>query len=476
MLVAVGVAAVGLTSCSSGPSGSSSSPAVARWRFVGGGALQSQSGAPALAALLGGSNSIPAGDRLATNLVRALCQRLGRPAGADVAVLSPLMRDLLRHESAGEVTSTGWRITVRLPADRWPAWQKAGGTLASLSAQAAPVLGYTNGWLTAGAGKVGGGGWLALTNGNVLVAEGDLARVVDGLAAQWPRVRVGAGFEDGKVVTRAQMDFTAPPLGPLPEWKLPERMAHGPFSQFVAMRGAQELGGRLDWWREAFGGRPPAQLFAWSQPEVPFRNWIAVPSQDPSGDLERWFQAFGRVFGGPGTRTGRVVMATNHSAFAVLDTLKGLQPVVSPVRQGNDTFLLASIFPAERSTNALSAPLRRRLAEKDVAYLDAEFTPEAVDHWNVLFQLDQMLQGRLPNARNARAHAWMIDNRSALGDSETVVRQVTPTRLAFERRSSAGVTGLELVLLTRWIDGQDNQVRRMALPPTPPDTSPNPKP
>ena len=478
LVVVAGVAAGCLVSCSSAPLRSTATSPVARWHFVGAAQLQSQTLAPALAAVLNGTNSAPAADRLATNLVRVLWQRVGgREEAQATAVLAPLMRDLLRYESTGEVTANGWRLNVKLPANRWPQWQQAQGALAGLSVgTTGTVLSYTNGWLTAGAGGAVGAGGPALTNGAVLAGEADLARIFGGATAPWPRARLGASLVGGKVLTQASLDFSTPPIKALPAWRLPERMAHGPFSQFVAVRGIDELAGRVNWWRESFGGHPPDQMFAWAQPEVPFRNWVAVPTADATGDLGRWFALAKEVFSPAAGRSGRAAMATNNTAFAVFDTLKGLQPVVTQVKQGGDTFLLGSLYPADKSTNSISASLRRRLAEKDLVYQDAEFTPESVEHWNVLFQVNQILQSHLPNARNARAHAWMIDNRAVLGDSETVVRQVTPNRYALERTSSAGVTGLELVLLTRWLDGNDLQFRRGNLPPTPPDSTPRAKP
>jgi len=477
-VLAAGLAAACLVACTSDFRGGSATATVARWRFVGATQLQTQSIAPALASLLTGTNSGPTADRLATNLTRVLLQRLGRSdVPAATAVLAPLLADVFRHESAGEVGAKGWRMTVKLPAGRWSAWEQAGGLLGGLTENATgAVLAYTNGWLNVGGGSVSGAGWLTLSNGAVWAAEGDLARIFHGAAEDWPRARLGVSLEGGRVVTRASLDFLKNPLSPLPEWKLPERMAHGPFSQFAAARGVSRLAGRIDWWREAFAGQPPDQVFWWSQPEVPFRNWMAVPTQDPKADLQRLFATIGKVFGEQGVRFGRAVMATNQSAFAILETLQGLEPVVSQVKQGDGSFLLASLYPAARTTNAISANLRRLLAEKDVVYQDAEFTPEAIDHWNVLFQLNQMLQSNRPNARNARAHSWMVDNRASLGDSETLVRQVTPNRLALERKSSAGITGLELVLLTRWLDGDDYQRRRPGVPPMPTGASQPPKP
>jgi len=469
-----GVTAVCLVACSSGPRHAAVGSTVARWHFVGATQLQSQSTAPAVASLLKGTNSGPAGERLATNLVAALMQRLGRTDGARMkAALAPLMLDLMRHESAGDVATTGWRLKLKLPPERWSAWQNARTVLGELSgATTATVLTYTNGWMSASWGSLSVPDWLSLGNG-VFAAEGDLTRIFDGTAsANWPRVQFGATLEENTVISRASLDFQQPPLTPLPAWKLPERVAHAPFSQFTAVRGISQLAARIDWWREAFAGHPPDQMFWWSQPEVPFRNWMAVPSTDPTGDLDRLAAAAGKFFGQHG-RSGRVAEATNHTAFAILDTLKGLEPVVTRVKQNADSFLLGSLYPAARSTNTMSDKLRRLLAAPDLVFQDAEFTPEAIDHWNVLFQLNQILQSNLPNARNARAHSWMFDNRTLLGDAETTIRVVQPKRLVFERKSSFGLTGIEFVMLTRWLDGGDYHPRRSQVPPTP-TASPKP--
>lgn len=478
-LAIVGVSTgVALVSCSSEPRRSTAVSSVARWHFVGATQLQTQSTAPALASILVGTNSAPTGERLASNLVSAVLRRLGHTnTPLEAGTLAPLMADLLRHESAGEVAGSGWRLTVKLPSERVAAWQGAGSLLGGLTGSAgSAVLGYTNGWLTAGAGTVSLSSWLTLSNGAVLAAEGDLAKIFNGSRDNWPRIQVEASLQAGKVITRAGADFLKPPLRPLPAWKLPDRRAHGPFSQFAAARGISSLGGRIDWWREAFAGQPPDQAFWWSQPEVPFRNWMAVPTKNPTGDIERLAKTMENVFGERGGRSGRVALATNHTAFAILDTLKGLQPVVTEMKQDNDTFLVASLYPAARTTNPISANLRRLLEEKDLVYQDAEFTPEAVDHWNILFQLNHMLQSHLPNARNARAHSWMIENRSQLGDSETVIRQTSPLHLNLERKSSAGITGIELVMLTRWLDGNDYLFRHATPPPTPGDGKIPPKP
>ena len=441
---------------------------MARWSFAGSEQLGKQLVAPVLAGVLSGTNSIAFGERLAARLAGALWHRMGRPEDADVpAELVGLMLDLLRHESTGAIAADGWQVRVRLPDNRAAAWQEGVRIIGSAVPDGIVRISSTNGWLTVAGGKDWNENWLSLKPGAVLAAEADLAKVFNGMPDEWPHIQFDATLEDGRVLTRATADFSRPPLGPLPKWRLPEKMAHGPFAQFTAIRGISPLASRLGWWRDVFNGQTPDQMFFWSQPEIEFRNWIAVPSQDPSGDLERLYFLAGQMFGEGRLRSGRPVMSTNRIAFALLDTFKGLQPVIRRVGQGEGAFLLGSLYAANPSTNRLSPKLREAISGADVVLQDAELTADAVSHWNVLFQLNQMLQQHLPNARNARANAWMFEHQPSLGAAETQVRQVLPTRLTLERRSSLGATGLELVLLTRWLDGTDHALRGSRLPPVP---------
>ena len=104
---------------------SSTPPAIARWHFQGATFLETQTVAPTLAKVASVPGAEAVGARLATNLIRGLTQRLSLADGpALTSALAPLANDLLRYESAGEVTAQGWRLTVHLPSDRAAVWQQ----------------------------------------------------------------------------------------------------------------------------------------------------------------------------------------------------------------------------------------------------------------------------------------------------------------------------------------------------------------
>ena len=181
-------------------------------------------------------------------------------------------------------------------------------------------------------------------------------------------------------------------------------------------------------------------------------SWLAVPVADPRGNLERIFSTLEPHFGTNGFLTGRLELATNHEAVAVLNPL-GIKPVIAHVRQGDQDFLLGALFPGGASTHPIPRGLLATLAEQNLVYQDVEFTPESIQHWNAIFQCYQVMKGHPVNAPKAEAHSWMWSGQSEFGDAVTAVHRVSPTRFTLERSSTIGFTGLELVLATRWLDG-----------------------
>ena len=433
----------------------SSAPAVlARWHFQGATYLQTQTSAPALAKAASALGSEAIGVRLATNLVRVVLQRLNVADEPQLTpLLAPLANDLLRYESAGEVTAHGWRVTVHLPTERAHAWQAHASSLAILGTQAgAPSLSYANGWLVVSSGTVNGAGSLPIQAGTFFNGEGDLAALLGGAPADWPRFQATAAVASNNVVTHATFDFSKPPLSALPEWQLPEKMAHAPFTQFTAFRGGAPWLQKLAWWNEIFGTQSPEQVFGWSSADGQLCSFWAAPVTDPKGNIERIFSTVSPHFGTNGLLSGRPELATNHEAVAVFNPL-GVKPVAAHVRQGSQDFLLAALFPGGRSTNPIPARLRTTLQDPNLVFHDVEFTPESIQHWNAIFQFYQVMKGMPVNARKALAHDWMWNSMTELGDAVTVVHQTSPTRLTLERSSSLGLTGLELVVASRWLDG-----------------------
>ncbi len=304
----------------------------------------------------------------------------------------------------------------------------------------------------ASSGGTDEGDWIPLLPGSFLNLDGDSSVLFSGSSEDCPRFQLSAELATNRVMTHATLDFMTPPLGPLPEWRLPEKMAHAPFTQFTAFRGGRSWLERQAWAREIFGKETPDQVFAWSTADGQMCSWLAVPVADPRGNLERIFSTLEPHFGTNGFLFGRLELATNHEAVAVFNPL-GIKPVIAHIRQGDQDFLFGALFPGGASTRPIPRGLLAMIAEPNLVYQDVEFSPESIQHWNAIFQCYQVLKGHPVNASKAQAHPWMWSAQSELGDAVTAVHRVSPTQFTLERSSTIGFTGLELVLATRWLDG-----------------------
>ncbi len=142
---------------------------------------------------------------------------------------------------------------------------------------------------------------------------------------------------------------------------------------------------------------------------------------------------------------------SNRSAVTVFD-LKACFPMVGAVKQNGQSFLLTSFIPGEKSDRRIPAELLGQINRTNLAFYEWEITGESARNWNVLAQFNQLSQRRAPNPIGAKAFRWMLATTPKLGNAVTQLERRTPTEYLFTRKSDIGFNGLELVLLTRWID------------------------
>lgn len=436
----------------------SKDPVLARWRFVGGQTLRGQSNAPAVRDLMTLPEAAGVGSRLGTNLTRLILDRIpGSPGRAAEGQLYPLVQAVLDHESAGEITSSGWVVAIRagdLPA---AAMGQALALLPRPGGATAPATLVTNGWWMAASSPAAlakSAGLPAATPGGVLNGEFDLPTLLGAGHEALPSVNLSVGTSNATVRTSATLKFAKAPLGELEAWKVPDEFMRDPLIRFSALRGTGPLIDSVEWLRSLAGGAAPGQVVSWAQSGVTFRNWFAVPVEDTATRIEKIHSNLQPYFGttnDPGRYTGRLVVNSNRSAVTVFD-LKACFPMVGAVKQNGQSFLLTSFIPGEKSDRRVPAELLGQINRTNLAFYEWEITGESARNWNVLAQFNQLSQRRAPNPIGAKAFRWMLASTPKLGNAVTQLERRTPTEYLFTRKSDIGLNGLELVLLTRWID------------------------
>jgi len=460
-LVVMAVAVLLGAGCDSGTATSTTPAVLARWRSAGAAIAMAQTNAPVLKQALTLPESAGLGDRFATNLARMISQRSG--GGLSEGALFPVVRAAVEHESAGEITTDGWMVAIRamgLDTAPWTAavsgWGKAGGT--------APVTVVTNGWWMAAsraAGLARAASMPAATPGGLFTGELDLAGLPGG-DPRWPRVSMTLGMSNALVRTDAILDFATAPLGELEAWKIPDGLIHDPVIRFSAARGIGPVVEQMPWLKMLCGGKAPGQVTAWAQPEVTFRNWFAVPVDDGKAritEIHRSLQSYFGTSNAPGQYIGRLILNSNRTAMAVFD-LKACTPTMSTVEKGGQSFLVNGFFAPMRTTNPIPAELRARVERPEIAWYEWEITGESARNWNVLAQFNRLAQREAPNPTHADGLKWMMATTPKLGNAVTELSRITPTRYELHRKSDIGLNGLELVMLSRWLDGE----AKVALP------------
>ena len=451
---------------------------VARWRFLGSEALASQTNAPQLRQVLNLPEAALVTPAAVSNVAQHLAIRLTASTNPALAAqLLPLVQAMIRFGSSGEIGADGWSLALKLPSSEAVAVQNSVRSLPRLAGQEAglPAIQFTNGWLLAGSTPA----WMdrasrlpALGVNGLLTGEFDLAAIFQLDARRWPRVQLDLNATNGMVRTTGALTFAASPVGELPPWKVPNDYLRDPIIRFTAVRGIESLVQDNEWFRVLSGGPVPDQFFSWSQPEVSFRTWFAAPVSNGMARIPKLHEALKeRVSSNSpsGGYTGILILNSNKSAIAVYKPLgiPGLLPSIGVVSQGTQDFLLTSLIHPAKTTNEVPAELLAELDAPALVYYDWEITAAAVPNWNVLFQYNNLARGRRANAPWPHAHKWMLAAAPKLGNSVTSIRREGPTRYALTRNSGAGLTALELVLLTRWLDGPIGALPGEALPASP---------
>jgi hypothetical protein len=143
---------------------------------------------------------------------------------------------------------------------------------------------------------------------------------------------------------------------------------------------------------------------------------------------------------------------TTNANGVVWNDLPLVAPWLQSVSAGADDLAFGGLVP-ELSTNQPPGVLFQQLTGRTnlVAY-DWEMTGTRVGQWLYFGQLFRMF------ARQAQLHpksaggAWIIGLEFKLGDCASVVTRTAPAQLSLARRSSVGLSSVELHLLADWLE------------------------
>ena len=431
-------------------------------------------------------------DKLATAPWRLLTSTVTPLSNAPVALLRPLLDDLLLEESYLEIAADTNRFTeavlaIKLPPDRAALWKtnlpvisnsipfltlstSGDWTLLSfseirpqtsdlrllpqvrqrLSATGTPCdLGSANDWLH---GNIDFH-WLKRVFGWRSVPDNSL-----------PRCGFSIIGEAGKVRTSAKFTFPSGAPFELEPWNIPTNLVHDPLSGFMAVRGIRPLLKSCGLWDESKLGDTPNQATFWSQSGHPALRFFAMPSQQSSNQME----LLSKYLLTEVNPKMAIFPNTTNVPIGLFEPIPGSQrlrwhgipyivPSLDVATTGSQDFITGGLF-SNRITND-SAPdslLGQFKNDSSILLYDWE-TSQATTY--ALIQISQTIRfvfglNRFSMTNNA-ALPWIVAVSPKLDTSGTSIRLTSTNAVTLTRSSTIGLTGIEIHLLSEWLESPD---------------------
>jgi len=297
----------------------------------------------------------------------------------------------------------------------------------------------------------------APTDKSWLEARADLSRFGGKhFSSNSPVISLTVTGEDQKVRTLGELTFPHHGLLDLPAWKAPTNLISSDLTSFTAIRGIKDLLGSSKLWQDLQAGEAPDQIFVWSAPDVPSATYFAVPCVSASNTV---------------SKIGILASNTNSSWFAATHLLGSLKsgeatelqwsgvPFLSPFLESTNVngsaFIFGGLFKQETAETGPPPTLLPQLNQANLVAYDWEMTSPRIKHLLYLGQLARVTMGKSQMPKNSLSLAWLMAASRWGAFSATEVTQTAPGQFTFKRKSSIGLTALELHLLADWLESPD---------------------
>ena len=471
----------------------------ARWHFAGSSRFNQFANAPGLGVITSTKSATAAGNSLAKRLTESLWYTLTGSTNVSAKSLeigTPLMRELMGAESSGAVfeiePNASFGICARIPANRVEAW-RVGLTQFLSEAKGGDIglfVGHTNGILTVAfpGTAVEKTALLAARLGTaepnaVLDADVDFAKWT---RSPWPTSILAAPSARLKLVatnqivrTVANLKFPEPLKLQQEPWQLPTFLMNDLTRSFTAVRGIQPYLNKLPWFQTWDSKTIPNQMAIWMQPLTEFQTFFGFPIADGKGFMDKVGTNLAPILTGENPKImGTFYMSTNGESFRVDDIPLRPPPGVTLRRTNDLTFVSGGFFQSKLTTNPVPAGLIKQLDKPGLVGYSWEITEESIKHWRVLAQLRGIVFHQPSVNLTDPGQLWLQEVGGKLGNAVTEIQQTAPNELTISRSGAAGLSGFELVALSRWIDGRTlpygGRPRPRPGAPANPGISPNP--
>ncbi len=409
--------------------------------------------------------------------------------------LKPLLEDIVTYESKVVWVSDSplrWRMAVKIPVERTGIWTAnlydllvRGEFLSKIPrtniTDASVVVGYSaaetyryglkDGWVTVEraepefawgqvldpAPKLGTNVWLSLE-----APVKSLPQLSSFLPADnQPYARLTMEGKGENQISRLNLKFPKA-LGLTPQpWQVPTNTIHDPVVSFTAMQGIEGVWSRQEWLKPLGLPKAPQQAYVWVQSDVPYQTFMAIQTTGASNlvqsSLDRWTSELNATI--TNRFVGRLSGRTNtvgQTNILAWNSLPILTPYLKAAPEPADNYLELGLFTMMPSTNSLPPELLQQFISKPkVIYYDWEITEARLSFCIDLYSVLTLSANRIHMVNNPGGVKWLRTISTMLGNTGTEAELSAPDEINVLRRSPAGLTGVELFTLVRWLDQTD---------------------
>ncbi|MDB6016838.1 MAG: hypothetical protein JWR19_1327 [Pedosphaera sp.] len=269
------------------------------------------------------------------------------------------------------------------------------------------------------------------------------------------RAQLTLGLKANDVRTKAVLQFSEPLNAKYSGWNIPTNLVHDPIISFTAMRGVAPWLKKIELLKKLKVEPVPDQLYSWAMADILLDNHLAASVENGTNFLEQYGSRLIALANTNlhGTDLGQLQWNTTHTSVE----WKGLPPMAAPSVSAasgtNGEYITVQLFPSVPSTEPLSQELVREVASHpDMVYYDWEIVSERLNRWRNLNMLYCLLNNKFFPTAEAPTQRWLTALRTRLGNSTTEASINAPNEMTIVRKSPLGLTSLELVLLTRWLE------------------------
>ena len=293
-------------------------------------------------------------------------------------------------------------------------------------------------------------------NLNLEHLAGGLARELK-LPADLPRVSLAVTGDGENVRTRGELTFSSALNLKLDPWITPTNRIREPLISFIAVRGMQSWLSSLEHWQKLGIGDAPNQAYGWSYPGIPYQTHLAASWPDASNRLAA---VLGRSVtnGSSWLKSNGMgsIMSWNKGNILSWVEIPFITPDLNIMRVGETDFVLGSFFPNRPGTKHEPVELYQQLSSASNTVLYSwEITQSHIEGWTDIGQLLRIGLRREQLPQKSRSMDFLLAAAPKLGNCVTSVLMTDTNRLSFVRKSTVGMTGLELHLLADWLESPE---------------------